>query len=106
MGRYKDYNRGVKHGGYDDEQRSADQTFRVWPNASPSAPPASEPVDAIVKRFNADKGFGFVAVVGGPDAFIHIHQLEAAGHSSLPEGARIKVRIRQGQKGRGGHGSH
>jgi CspA family cold shock protein len=25
--------------------------------------------------------------------------LEAAGHSSLPEGARIKVRIRQGQKG-------
>ena len=40
---------------------------------------------------------GFVAVVGGSDAFMHIRQLEAAGHSSLPEGARVKVRIGQGQ---------
>ena len=48
---------------------------------------ASEPVEAIVKWFNAEKGFGFVAVVGGSEAFIHIRQLEAAGHSSVPEGA-------------------
>jgi len=99
MGRYKDYNRESKRGGYDDEQQSDAQALRPRPNASPSAPPASEPVEAIVKRFNAEKGFGFVAVVGGPDAFMHIHQLEAAGHSSVSEGAVIKVRIRQGQKG-------
>ena len=30
---------------------------------------------------------------------MHIRQLEAAGHSSVPEGARVKVRIGQGQKG-------
>jgi CspA family cold shock protein len=30
---------------------------------------------------------------------MHIRQLEAAGHRSLPEGARIKVRIGQGKKG-------
>ena len=30
---------------------------------------------------------------------MHIRHLEAAGHSSLPEGARVKVRIGQGQKG-------
>ena len=66
---------------------------------SPSAPQASEPVEAIVKWFNAEKGFGFVAVVGGSEAFMHIRQLEAAGHSSVPEGARVKVRIGQGQKG-------
>ena len=30
---------------------------------------------------------------------MHIRQLEAAGHSSVPEGAGIKVRIGQGQKG-------
>jgi CspA family cold shock protein len=30
---------------------------------------------------------------------MHIRQLEAAGHSSVPEGASIKVRIGQGQKG-------
>jgi len=60
---------------------------------------ASGSVDAIVKWFNAEKGFGFVAVAGGSEAFMHIRQLEAAGHSSVPEGARVKVRIGQGQKG-------
>ena len=30
---------------------------------------------------------------------MHIRQLEAAGHSSVAEGARVKVRIGQGQKG-------
>ena len=30
---------------------------------------------------------------------MHIRQLEAAGHSSVPEGAHLKVRIGQGQKG-------
>jgi CspA family cold shock protein len=52
-----------------------------------------------VKWFNADKGFGFVMVAGGPDAFLPARALEAAGHSSVPEGARVKVRISQGQKG-------
>ena len=100
MGRYKDYDRDPKRRGYEDDQRSDDRASGGRPNyPSPSAPPASEPVEAIVKRFNAEKGFGFVAVVGGSDAFIHIRQLEAAGHSSVPDGAHIKVRIGQGQKG-------
>ena len=30
---------------------------------------------------------------------MHIRQLEAAGHNNVPEGARVKVRIGQGQKG-------
>lgn len=30
---------------------------------------------------------------------MHIRQLETAGHSSVTEGARVKVRIGQGQKG-------
>jgi CspA family cold shock protein len=100
MGRYKDYHREPKRGGYEDDQRSDDRASRVRSNyPTPSASEASEPVEAIVKRFNAEKGFGFVAVVGGPDAFIHIRQLEAVGHSSVPDGAHIKVRIGQGQKG-------
>ena len=100
MGRYKDYDRDPKRRGYEDGQRADDRASGGRPNfPSASASPASEPVEAIVKRFNAEKGFGFVAVVGGSDAFIHIRQLEAAGHSSVPEGAHIKVRIGQGQKG-------
>jgi cold shock protein len=30
---------------------------------------------------------------------MHIRQVEAAGHRSVPEGARVKVRVGQGQKG-------
>src|SRR3981081_4369503 len=100
MGRYKDYHREPKRGGYDDDQKSNDRASGGRPNyPSPSASQASGSVEAIVKWFNAEKGFGFVAVAGGSEAFMHIRQLEAAGHSSVPEGARVKVRIGQGQKG-------
>ena len=100
MGRYKDYNREPKRGGYGDDQSSGDGASRGRPNSSsPTASLASEPVEVIVKRFYPEKGFGFVAMVGGSDAFLHIRQLEAAGHISVPEGAHIKVRIGQGQKG-------
>src|SRR3954451_4415369 len=99
MGRYKDYDRAPKRGGYDDDQKSDDRTSAVRPNyPSPGAPRASGAVEAVVKWFNAEKGFGFVAVAGGSEAFMHIRQLEAAGHRSEPEGARVKVRIGQGQK--------
>lgn len=57
------------------------------------------PTGATVKWFNADKGFGFVEVDGGAEAFLHIRPVEAAGHTSLPDGARLTVRIGQGQKG-------
>jgi cold shock protein len=99
MGRYKDY-REPKRRGYDIDCTPQDRVAERRPsNSSPSAPQASEPVEAIVKWFNAEKGFGFVGLVGGSEAFMHIRQLEAAGHSSVPEGARVKVRIGQGPKG-------
>ena len=99
MGRYKDY-REPKRRGYDDDYISSDPAAGGRPNyLGPSSPQASEPVDAVVKWFNADKGFGFVALAGGSEAFLHVRQLKAAGHSSVPDGASVKVRIGQGQKG-------
>jgi cold shock protein len=99
MGRYKDY-REPKRRGYDDDNISNDRTVEVRPSyRSPTAPQASEPVDAVVKWFNAEKGFGFVALAGGSEAFLHVRYLKAAGHSSVPDGASVKVRIGQGQKG-------
>jgi CspA family cold shock protein len=65
----------------------------------PNLTQGSEPVEATVKWFNADKGFGFVIVAGGADAFLLARALEMAGHSTVPDGARLKVRISQGQKG-------
>ena len=68
-------------------------------SATPTLTQGFEPVEASVKWFNADKGFGFVTVAGGSDAFLPSRALEAAGHSSVPDGARLKVRISQGPKG-------
>jgi CspA family cold shock protein len=99
MGRYKAYRERPSRR-HDDEQTSNDQIEHRWPlQATHSPDRASDVVDVVVKWFNADKGFGFVAVTNGPDAFLHIRQLEAAGHSSVPEGARLKVRLGEGQKG-------
>ena len=98
MGRYKNY-REPKRRGYDDDYTLQDRVAERPPsNPRPTAPQA-EPVEAIVKWFNAEKGFGFAAVVGGSEAFMHIRVLEAAGHRGVPEGARVKVRIGQGLKG-------
>jgi CspA family cold shock protein len=99
MGRYKDY-REPKRRDYDDDHMFSERAVVGRPNyPGQSASQPSAPVDATVKWFNADKGFGFVAVAGGSEAFLHIRPLEAVGHHSVPEGARLKVRIGQGQKG-------
>jgi len=71
------------------------------PSMAPRAPAASGPIiDATVKWFNPDKGFGFVELGDGSgDAFLHVAVLEAAGHKSVPPGASLRVRAGQGQKG-------
>jgi len=99
MGRYKDH-REPRRRGYDDDNSFSARGAEERPSYSASnAPRASEPVDVVVKWFNAEKGFGFVTLVDGTEAFLHIRQLETAGHSRVADGARVKVRIGQGQKG-------
>ena len=38
-------------------------------------------------------------MAGGSDTFLPSRALEMAGHTTVPDGARLKVRISQGQKG-------
>ena len=58
-------------------------------------------VDATVKWFNPEKGFGFVELADGSgDAFLHIGALQAAGKDSVEPGTTMKAQIGQGQKGR------
>jgi len=58
-------------------------------------------VDATVNWYNAEKGFGFVALADGSgDAFLHVSALQAAGLQAVAPGAIVKVRIGKGQKGR------
>ena len=53
-----------------------------------------------VKWFNADKGYGFIAVDGGRDVFVHFSAIQADGYRSLEEGQRVEFDIEQGDRGR------
>jgi CspA family cold shock protein len=70
-------------------------------SAMRSPPAATGPtVDAVVKWFKADKGYGFVELAGGQgDAFLHANALHASGHESVPAGAKLKVIVGAGAKG-------
>jgi len=50
--------------------------------------------NGIVKWFNPMKGFGFIQPEGGgADTFVHISALQAAGLTTLNEGARVTYDI-------------
>src|SRR5262245_61397756 len=58
-------------------------------------------LDATVKWFKGDKGFGFVELGDGSgDAFLHIKVVERAGHATVEPGAKLRVQVAEGQKGR------
>jgi len=52
-----------------------------------------------VKWFNAEKGFGFIAVDGGPDVFVHYSAIQMDGYKSLDQDQRVEFEVTQGQKG-------
>jgi CspA family cold shock protein len=58
-------------------------------------------VDAVVKWFNGQKGFGFVELGDGSgDAFLHIAVLQQSGRQSVLPGSKMRVVTAQGPKGR------
>jgi CspA family cold shock protein len=68
--------------------------------AAPSAAVSGPTVDAVVKWFKADKGYGFVELANGQgDAFLHANALHASGHENVPAGAKLKVTVGAGAKG-------
>lgn len=52
-----------------------------------------------VKWFNAEKGYGFITVDGGPDVFVHYSNIEMSGFRVLEEGQAVEFTVGTGQKG-------
>jgi CspA family cold shock protein len=70
------------------------------PGGASAAPVSGPTVDAVVKWFKADKGYGFVELAGGQgDAFLHANALHASGHETVPAGAKLRVIVGAGAKG-------
>ena len=54
---------------------------------------------ATVKWFNPTKGFGFVTLEDGSDAFCHASALSNLPSAELPQGATVYCDVAQGQRG-------
>ena len=54
-----------------------------------------------VKFFNADRGFGFILPDGGgPEVFVHVHEVETAGMNTLVAGQLLTYDIGTARDGR------
>ena len=98
----KGRDRSQRRRGFDDTE---DSDFLAYDGRSrqPSrtGPRESAVPSAIVKWFNAEKGFGFVELADGSgDAFLHAAVLEAAGHAMVDPGSKLSVQVGVGRKGR------
>ena len=107
MGRGRDRDRGHKRRGFDDDHYEP-PAWSACPPLQPfrkaaryDTPPSGPAVDATVKWFNAEKGFGFIELADGSgDVFLHMAALETAGHSAVDPGTKLSVQVGVGQKGR------
>ncbi|MGX7112526.1 cold-shock protein [Gemella cuniculi] len=52
-----------------------------------------------VKWFNEEKGFGFIAVEGEKDIFVHFSSIKKDGFKTLKEGDKVEFEVEDGSRG-------
>jgi CspA family cold shock protein len=97
----RDFRPSRRRGFDDDNYQAPSRNFGYAPpRGAQFDSPSGPPIQAVVKWYNPDKGFGFVTLADGSgDAFLHVSVVERAGHGSVPPGASIEVRASPGPKG-------
>lgn len=56
-------------------------------------------IKGVVRRFNNQRGFGFISDSEGNDVFVHYTGINGEGFKSLEEGQEVEFDIVQGEKG-------
>jgi cold shock protein len=95
----RDSRRPQRRGFDDDNYSPPSNSGYASRESSPRFDGASPPVSATVKWYNPEKGFGFVQLPTGADAFLHVSVVERSGNSTVAPGATLEVRTAPGQKG-------
>ena len=57
-------------------------------------------ITGTVKWFNATKGYGFIAVEGEDDVFVHISAVQNSGMTDLQEGQQVSYELEEGKNGK------
>ena len=104
MGRGNEYRDRRRQSGAQPDEPWGDYAppplFLERPSRLPAAPPVGREAEARVIWFNPEKGFGFVELSDGTgEAFLHIRQVEVAGHRAVEPGTTMVIRVGPGQKG-------
>lgn len=73
--------RPPQRGGFDRGPRGAE------------APVADRVLEAELKWFNQERGFGFFADPGGTDIFVHVSAVQSSGLRDLREGDRYRIHV-------------
>jgi CspA family cold shock protein len=61
---------------------------------------AKRMAQGTVRRFNEDRGYGFIKPDdGGEDVFVHYSAIEGSGFRTLEEGEKVSYEVTQGRKG-------
>ena len=97
MGRYRDHREPRRH--RHDEPVSFSERTSEPSYFQRSSTVTTDPVDAEVMWFNASKGFGFVKLSDGTEAYLHARVLEAAGSRSVSDGTPLKVTVEESPRG-------
>lgn len=98
MGKYRDHREPRRHR-HDDDPVSFSERTSEPSYFQHSSTVTADPVDAEVMWFHTSKGFGFVKLSDGTEAYLHIRVLEVAGSRGVSEGTRLKVTVEESPKG-------